>query len=148
MQMCPYISSTHTTQWQRNNFVIWGPSQIKVLSFQHRNSHFEDETVSRPPYPYNGDSHLEGYILKYSLFAVPESKVNGANMGPTWVLSAPGGPHVGPMNLAIWGVQRWQPLRGNTSYVLERLGQHGSPLISNRITWHPGHVGANNYLSL
>ena len=29
------------------------------------------------------------------------SKVNGANMGPTWVLSAPDGPHVGPMNLAI-----------------------------------------------
>ena len=23
-------------------------------------------------------------------------------MGPTWVLSAPGGPHVGLMNLAIW----------------------------------------------
>ena len=23
-------------------------------------------------------------------------------MGPTWVLSAPDGPHVGPMNLAIW----------------------------------------------
>ena len=31
----------------------------------------------------------------------PESKVHGANMGPTWVLSAPDGPHVGPMNLAI-----------------------------------------------
>ena len=27
--------------------------------------------------------------------------VHGANMGPTWVLSAPDGPHVGPMNLAI-----------------------------------------------
>ena len=25
-------------------------------------------------------------------------------MGPTWVLLAPGGPHVGPMILAIWGV--------------------------------------------
>ena len=25
----------------------------------------------------------------------------GTHMGPTWVLSAPGGPHVGPMNLAI-----------------------------------------------
>ena len=25
-------------------------------------------------------------------------------MGPTWVLSAPGGPHVGPMNLAIRAV--------------------------------------------
>ena len=32
----------------------------------------------------------------------PDSQVLGANMGPTWVLSAPDGPHVGPMNLAIW----------------------------------------------
>ena len=31
----------------------------------------------------------------------PDSKVHGANMGPTGVLSAPDGPHVGPMNLAI-----------------------------------------------
>ena len=31
----------------------------------------------------------------------PDSKVHGANMGPTWVLSAPDGPHVGPMSLAI-----------------------------------------------
>ena len=31
----------------------------------------------------------------------PDSKVHGANMGSTWVLSAPDGPHVGPMNLAI-----------------------------------------------
>ena len=32
---------------------------------------------------------------------IPDSKVHVAHMGPTWVLSAPGGPHVGPMNLAI-----------------------------------------------
>ena len=32
--------------------------------------------------------------------APPDSKVHGANMGPTWVLSAPDGPHVGPMNIA------------------------------------------------
>ena len=31
----------------------------------------------------------------------PNSKVLGANMGPTWVMSAPDGPPVGPMNLAI-----------------------------------------------
>ena len=31
----------------------------------------------------------------------PDSKVHGAKMGPTWVLSAHDGPHVGPMNLAI-----------------------------------------------
>ena len=33
---------------------------------------------------------------------IPDSKVYGTNMGPTWVLSAPDGPYVGPMNLAIW----------------------------------------------
>ena len=30
-----------------------------------------------------------------------DSKVHVAHMGPTWVLSTPGVPHVGPMNLAI-----------------------------------------------
>ena len=30
-----------------------------------------------------------------------DDKVHGANMGPTWVLSAPDEPHVGPMKLAI-----------------------------------------------
>ena len=33
---------------------------------------------------------------------IPDSKVHRANMGPIWVLSASDGPHVGPMNLAIW----------------------------------------------
>ena len=32
---------------------------------------------------------------------IADSKVHGANMGPTWVLSAPDGPLVGHMNLAI-----------------------------------------------
>ena len=31
----------------------------------------------------------------------PDSKVHGANMGPTWVLSAPDGPHVVPINFVI-----------------------------------------------
>ena len=31
----------------------------------------------------------------------PESTVHGANMGPTWVLSAPNGPHICHMELAI-----------------------------------------------
>ena len=32
----------------------------------------------------------------------PDCKVYGANMGPTWGRQDPGGPHGGPMNLAIW----------------------------------------------
>ena len=43
-----------------------------------------------------------GVICKY----FPDSKVHGANLGPTWVLSAPDGPHVGPMNLAIRVVRK------------------------------------------
>ena len=31
----------------------------------------------------------------------PDSKVHGANMGPTWVLSGPDGPHISPLNFAI-----------------------------------------------
>ena len=33
---------------------------------------------------------------------IPESKVHGTNMGPIWGRQDPGGPHVGPMNFAIW----------------------------------------------
>ena len=32
----------------------------------------------------------------------PDSNVYGANMGPIWGPQDPGGPHVGPMNFAIW----------------------------------------------
>ena len=32
----------------------------------------------------------------------PGSNVHGANMGPIWGRQDPGGPHVGPMNFAIW----------------------------------------------
>ena len=31
---------------------------------------------------------------------IPDSKVDGANMGPVWGRQDPGGPHVGPMNFA------------------------------------------------
>ena len=37
-----------------------------------------------------------------TVVTTPDSKVHGANMGPIWGRQDPGGPHVGPMNLAIW----------------------------------------------
>ena len=40
-------------------------------------------------------------------FMSTDNKVNGANMGPTWVMSAPDELHVGPMNLAIRGCLHW-----------------------------------------
>ena len=51
--------------------------------------------------------HIMHIFMFASMIAivVPDSKLHGANMGPTWVLSAPDGPHVGPMNLAMRGSQ-------------------------------------------
>ena len=51
----------------------------------------------------NGLAPVGRFEPKLILFfdVISDNKVHGANMGPTWVLSAPGGPHVGPMNLAI-----------------------------------------------
>ena len=34
--------------------------------------------------------------------SIPDKKFHGANMGPIWGRQDPGGPHVGPMNFAIW----------------------------------------------
>ena len=38
-------------------------------------------------------------VRKIDICINPESKIHGANMGPTWVLLAPDEPQVGPMNL-------------------------------------------------
>ena len=42
-----------------------------------------------------------------------DGNTHGANIGPTWVLSAPVGPHVGPTNLVIRGV--WAAGSAHTS---------------------------------
>ena len=51
-------------------------------------------------------------------------------MGPTWVLSAPGRPHVGLMNLAIWAVIQ---LNNRNSRFL---------IVSGRILYHKTASGA------
>ena len=45
--------------------------------------------------------YVSSFELTSTLRAIPDNKVHGTNTGPTWVLSAPDGPHVGPMSLAI-----------------------------------------------
>ena len=40
---------------------------------------------------------LFGYIVN----AIPDGRVHVANMGPTWVLSAPGGPMLAPWTLLL-----------------------------------------------
>ena len=47
---------------------------------------------------------LYSYKLARPLQTDPDSKIYGASMGPIWGRQDPGGPHVSPMNLTIWGV--------------------------------------------
>ena len=43
------------------------------------------------------------FVITWAAYlSFPYSKVHGANMGPIWGRQDPGGPHVGPMNFAIW----------------------------------------------
>ena len=44
------------------------------------------------------------FHLFYMNITYPDNKIHGTNIGPAWALSAPNGPHVGPMNLAIRNV--------------------------------------------
>ena len=73
--------------------------------------------------------------------AYPDSKVHVAHMGPTWVLSAPGGPHVGPMKLAIRvdSLQIW--LSKNCMAIKDNLSKLSGP-ISYLLT-HLTAVSAN-----
>ena len=49
-----------------------------------------------------------GMCLWFADRSNPESKVYGANMGPTWVMPVPDGPNVGPINLAIRELYRFR----------------------------------------
>ena len=68
--------------------------------------------------------------LAYNIYHYPDSKDHGGNMGPTWVLSAPGGAYVGPKNLVIRVEQPagWSNCRSEMSPV--RVLPHSAPLIS------------------
>ena len=46
-------------------------------------------------------SHQIAVVLRTN---IPDSKVHGVNMGPLWGRQDPCGPHVSPMNFAIWVV--------------------------------------------
>ena len=61
----------------------------------------------------------------------PDSKVHGAIMEPTWVLAAPGGPHVGPIILAIrvaivdeWSTRMPPPTGQGQQWPLWSRGDH------------------------
>ena len=77
--------------YDSNHFVKW--DAINTLEFGFE---FESVIIKFPS--------VSPFIIKtvwYPVIKHPDNKVHWANMGPTWVLSAPVGSHVDPMNLVI-----------------------------------------------
>ena len=66
----------------------------------------------------------------------PDSNVLGANMGSTWVLSAPDGPHVGPLNLAIRDIFDYMMMQWRgysfSHYWSFVIGIHQSPVDTHK----------------
>ena len=73
----------------RNKYPLMAKTQYMITRMLHRLHHILMSLMSK--------MNQELVIITSN----PDSKVHGANMGPTWVLSAPDGPQVGPTNLAI-----------------------------------------------
>ena len=59
------------------------------------------------------DSNINGCTWSFCRLSAwpdddsPDNKVHETNMGPIWGRQDPGGPHVGPMNLAIRVIVHW-----------------------------------------
>ena len=90
VQLTIYILSLQVMAWYRIDMPF--PDQIMI----HFNGTYMRHWAS-----------IVWSWLKTRLFVshlcknTPDSKIHGANMWPTWVLSAPDGLHVDPMHLAI-----------------------------------------------
>ena len=81
-------------------------SSIVVMAWISNYSHLRTVRCNYSSMPYfNGGlakpplkSDMDDFFIPCQTIDVPDSKVHGAHLGPTWVLSVPDGPHVGPMN--------------------------------------------------
>ena len=59
----------------------------------------------RQPVTWTNEEHVLWWVASVGDYDNrPDSKVHVANIGPIWGRQDPGGPHVGPMNFAIWAV--------------------------------------------
>ena len=83
-----------------------------VLQQLHRNRTFWVPATTERPNHFYGRTRVarrsqpcvKGPLMRHQISPFgdfPDSKIHGVNMGSTWVLSAPGRPHVGLNNFAI-----------------------------------------------
>ena len=102
-------------------------SPIPILSLETCQSQKDGSQASQNP----SGSKTTSRSLIGSVDLYPDTKVHGANMGPIWGWQDPGGPRVGPIDLAIWVVY---PLNMMATWLFPHYwpfvrGIHRSPVI-------------------
>ena len=114
-------------------------SSPRTASLAASNTECCRHTAGSATHRYRGKLREGGVqnIIMVSYRHYPESKVHGANMGPIWGRQDPGGPHVDPMNFAIWVIpQEHQQQPGRCihqilayPFILESERYHLSSLV-------------------
>ena len=115
------ILNTLLALYQRNPLVTWRSYQINILVATVLRDYDPDMKVEAAHGP--NWQHFSPKPTVQLLLNFPDNKVHRANMGPTWVLSAPDGPHVGPMNLAIRVSNLWVPIFNMLSSIMRIYSQ-------------------------
>ena len=84
----------------------WALSYLKIDKNieSTRDLHYSPFGRGNPQYFTHKGSGMRRLFNTMGSPRLPKSKVHGANVGSTWVLSAIGGPQFGPKNLAIRNV--------------------------------------------
>ena len=96
------ISKNIHKMWLQHLLIRWLEKDIKILCISARGQWVKWFNYLFSFLIIYTQSYFRWQFYQLSVYnTVPDSKVHGVNMGPTWSLSAPDGPHVGPMNLAI-----------------------------------------------
>ena len=107
MVSCQKGPTCHTNAWQIGPF--WQDT-LEIFCTDPRQSQFQAAARHKRPLLLTVISEIcirikawiNEYIKQWDVITHPDSKAHGANMGPIWGRQDPGGPHVGPMNFALW----------------------------------------------
>ena len=120
------IKQYWTTKYNKTWIIYTSLLYFSIVSRKHNILYYSEKLYPQSSIFFSSLRVNPGIQLISKPWYVPgtflDSKVHVANMGPTWVLLSSGGPHVGPMNLAIRVAPQHSP-------------PHISSCISEVATW-------------
>ena len=100
----PDLPSPHTHPGHLALPTMWSEDEMTTMNKKAHHTPAQSEcNWSLQPMLTEGKKHqciAQGSVQSRN--HIPDSKVHRTNKGPIWGQQVPGGPHVGPMNFAIW----------------------------------------------